>query len=121
MPQYGKPFLVAGDIISLFNDRPEVRAVMQFFSTGAGVKGWLAAGGALSPHKDTQLEWYGNDIERGVAKLVNEATSVRFDASDLMPGEVGSGSEWKGFTDYFSGAKDLDTVLKEIDASWPKK
>ena len=119
--QYGKPFLVAGDIISLFNDRPEVRAVMQFFSTGEGVKGWLAAGGALSPHKDTQLEWYGNDIERGVAKLVNEATSVRFDASDLMPGEVGSGSEWKGFTDYFSGAKDLDTVLKEIDASWPKK
>ena len=45
---------------------------------------------------------------------------MRFDASDLMPGAVGSGSEWKGFTDYFSGAADLDTVLKEIDASWPK-
>ncbi len=27
-----------------------------------------------------------------------------------MPGAVGSGSEWKGFTDYFSGAADLDTV-----------
>ena len=45
---------------------------------------------------------------------------MRFDASDLMPGEVGSGSEWKGFTDYFSGAKDLDTVLQTIDAAWPK-
>jgi alpha-glucoside transport system substrate-binding protein len=117
----GKPFLVAGDIMAAFKDRPEVRAVMQFFATGDGVKGWLAAGGALSPHNDSQLEWYGNDIERGIAKIVKAATAVRFDASDLMPGEVGSGSEWKGFTDYFSGAKDLDTVLKAIDASWPKK
>ncbi|MCX6030715.1 MAG: carbohydrate ABC transporter substrate-binding protein, partial [Chloroflexi bacterium] len=118
---FGKPFLVAGDIMAAFKDRPEVRAVMQYFSTGEGVKGWLAAGGALSPHNDSQLEWYGVDIERGIAKIVKGATAVRFDASDLMPGEVGSGSEWKGFTDYFSGAKDLDTVLKEIDASWPKK
>ncbi len=120
-PQYGKPYLVAGDIMAMFNDRPEVRAVMQFFSTGEGVKGWLAAAGALSPHKDAQLDWYGDPIERKIAEVVKGATSVRFDASDLMPGEVGSGSEWKGFTDYFSGAKDLDTVLKAIDASWPTK
>jgi alpha-glucoside transport system substrate-binding protein len=45
---------------------------------------------------------------------------VRFDASDAMPGAVGAGSFWKGMTDYYSGAADLDTVLKEIDASWPK-
>ncbi len=119
--QYGKPFLVAGDIMAAFADRPEVSAVMQLFSTGEGVKGWLASGGALSPHKDSQLEWYGSDTERGIAAIANEATAVRFDASDLMPGAVGSGSEWKGMTDYFSGTADLDTVLKEIDASWPAK
>ncbi|MER2598154.1 MAG: ABC transporter substrate-binding protein [Caldilineales bacterium] len=117
---YGSPFLVAGDIMAAFSDRPEVRAVMQLFSTGEGVKGWLAAGGALGPQKDVQLDWYGSDLERDIAGLVNNATSVRFDASDLMPGEVGSGSFWKGMTDYFSGAADLDTVLAEIDASWPK-
>jgi alpha-glucoside transport system substrate-binding protein len=117
---YGKPFLVAGDIMAAFDDRPEVRAVMQFFSTGAGIKGWLAAGGALGMQKDVQLDWYGSDLERDLAVLVNDATSVRFDGSDLMPGEVGSGSFWKGMTDYFSGAADLDTVLAEIDASWPR-
>ncbi|MCX7707637.1 MAG: ABC transporter substrate-binding protein [Anaerolineae bacterium] len=120
-PKYGKPYLVAGDIMAMFNDRPEVRAVMQFFSTGEGVKGWLAAAGALSPHNDSQLDWYGDPVERKIAEVVKQATSVRFDASDLMPGEVGAGSFWKGMTDYFSGAKDLDTVLKEIDASWPRK
>ncbi|MFZ2488218.1 MAG: carbohydrate ABC transporter substrate-binding protein, partial [Anaerolineae bacterium] len=118
--EYGSPFLVAGDIMAAFSDRPEVRAVMQFFSTGEGVKGWLAAGGALGPQKDVQLDWYGSELERDIAGLVNNATSVRFDGSDLMPGEVGSGSFWKGMTDYFSGAADLDTVLTEIDASWPK-
>jgi alpha-glucoside transport system substrate-binding protein len=74
----------------------------------------------LSPHEDTNLDWYGDDVERGIAELVRGATSVRFDGSDLMPGEVGAGSFWTGMTDYFSGAADMDTVLKEIDASWPE-
>ncbi len=34
-PPYGKPFLVAGDIMSMFNDRPEVRALMEYFTTAA--------------------------------------------------------------------------------------
>ena len=66
------------------------------------------------------MDWYGDDVERGIAALVSEATSLRFDGSDLMPGEVGSGSFWKGMTDYFSGTADMDTVLAEIDASWPQ-
>jgi alpha-glucoside transport system substrate-binding protein len=105
--QYGKPYLVAGDIYAMFNDRDEVRAVMEFFTRGESLKEWLAAGGALSPHKDVNLDWYGDEVERGVAQLVSEATSVRFDGSDLMPGEVGAGSFWKGMTDYFSGSVDM--------------
>jgi alpha-glucoside transport system substrate-binding protein len=63
---------------------------------------------------------YGVDLERGIAELAAEATSFRFDGSDLMPGEVGSGSFWSGMVNYVSGQSDLDTVLAEIDASWPK-
>jgi len=118
--EYGKPYLVAGDIMAMFNDRDEVRAVMEFFTKGEAVKEWLAAGGALSPHEDAQLDWYGDPIERGIAELVNEATSVRFDGSDLMPGEVGAGAFWTGMTDFFSGTADMDTVLAEIDAAWPE-
>ncbi len=116
---YGSPFLVAGDIYAMFSDRPEVRAVMDFFSRGDSLKTWLASGGALSPHNDAQLEWYGSDVERGIAELVAGATSLRFDGSDIMPGAVGAGSFWKGMTDWVSGTVDLDTALAEIDASWP--
>jgi alpha-glucoside transport system substrate-binding protein len=119
-PAYGKPVLVAGDVWSMFNDRPEVRALMAWFTTGEHLKSWLQSGGTISPHKDSNLDWYGNDIERGVAKIIQDATSVRFDGSDLMPGEVGAGSFWKEMTAYISGSIDLDTALEDIDASWPR-
>jgi len=117
---YGKPVLGAGDIYAMFNDRPEVRAVMQYFSTGESVKGWIEAGGAISPHKDSNLDWYGDPVTRKVAEVLQNATAFRFDGSDLMPGAVGAGSFWKSMTDYVSGAIDEDTALKQIDESWPK-
>ena len=120
-PAFGKPALVGGDIWSMFNDRPEVQAVMAWFTRGEHLKTWLASGGTISPHKDALLEWYGSDSDRGVAKILAEATSVRFDGSDLMPGEVGAGSFWKEMTSWVSGSEDLDTALANIDASWPAK
>ncbi|NTW01457.1 MAG: carbohydrate ABC transporter substrate-binding protein, partial [Oscillochloris sp.] len=119
--QYGKPVLVAGDIYAMFNDRPEARAVLSFFSSGTSVEGWVKSGGAISPHNDSNLDWYTNQVDRGVAEIIRNADSVRFDGSDLMPGAVGSGSFWKGMTDYVAGTVDLDEALKEIDAAWPAK
>lgn len=117
---YGKPVLVAGDIWAATADRPEVLAVMEYFTYGEHLKVWMEQGGAIAPHKDADLAWYGNDIERGVAAIIQNATSVRFDGSDLMPGQVGAGSFWKEMTNYVAGATDLDTALTNIDASWPK-
>ncbi len=117
---YGKPFLVAGDIMTMFNDRPEVRALMEYFTTPESASGWLQNGGALAAHQTATPDMYGVDMERGIAELVVQATAFRFDASDLMPAEVGSGSFWTGMTDYVSGLSDLDTALAEIDASWPR-
>ena len=116
----GRPALVAGDMMVMFTDRPEVRALMEFFSKAEGVEGWVRAGGTLSPHKDADLDWYTTYTDRKVAELLLNATSVRFDASDLMPAEVGAGSFWKAMTDWISGSADLETALAEIDASWPQ-
>jgi alpha-glucoside transport system substrate-binding protein len=120
-PSLGKPVLVAGDICAMFNDRPEVRMVMQYFATGESLKGWVEAGGAISPHKDSQLSWYTNDVDRKVAEVIQNATSVRFDGSDLMPGAVGAGSFWREMTDYVFGVKSLDEAVTAIDASWPQE
>jgi alpha-glucoside transport system substrate-binding protein len=118
--QFGRPFLVAGDIMTMFVDRPEVRALMEYFTLPESASGWLQNGGALAAHQTATPEMYGVDLERGIAELVAASTSFRFDASDLMPKEVGSGTFWSGMVDYISGTADLDTVLAEIDASWPQ-
>jgi alpha-glucoside transport system substrate-binding protein len=117
--EHGNPYLVAGDLNTMFNDRPEVRAVMEFMTTPDSAIAWLQNGGALLTHKTATPDLYAQDVEKGYAELVAQADSFRFDGSDLMPGEVGAGSFWTGMTDYVSGAADLDTVLPEIDASWP--
>jgi len=118
--QYGEPFLIAGDIYAMFNDRPEVRAVLEYFTRAESLKTWMQAGGAISPHNDQCLSWYGDPMEKKIAGYIRDATTVRFDGSDLMPGAVGAGSFWKEMTAFVSGQIDQATALKEIDASWPK-
>ena len=51
--------------------------------------------------------------------MATDATTFLFDGSDQMPGEVGAGTFWKDMTAWISGQEDLDTALKNIDASWP--
>ena len=119
-PAYGKPFLVAGDLIAMFNDRPEVRALMEYFTTPQSVSGWLEGGGAIAAQQTATRDLYGSDLDWGVSQLVAGATSFRFDGSDLMPGEVGAGSFWEQMTSYVAGSIDLDTAVKEIDATWPE-
>lgn len=119
-PQYGKPVLGAGDIYAAFNDRPEVRAVIQYFSTGESLKVWVESGGAILTHNDADLNWYTDPVTRGVAETIRNATVFRFDGSDMMPGAVGAGTFWKYMTDYVSGTITRQEALDAIDASWPK-
>ncbi|MGN7357987.1 ABC transporter substrate-binding protein [Paenibacillus sp. SAF-054] len=116
--KYGKPVLVAGDIYAMFNDRPEVRAVMEFFTTGESIKKWVQSGGVIAPMNDASLDWYNSESDKRMAKLVQDATTLRFDGSDLMPGKVGAGSFWKGMTDYVSGTAKLDDALQQIQKGW---
>jgi alpha-glucoside transport system substrate-binding protein len=117
--QYGKPFLIAGDLMAMFNDRPEVRALMEYMTTPQAVSGWLEGGGAIAAQQTATEDMYGSPVDWGVAQLVAAANAFRFDGSDLMPGEVGSGSFWEQITSYVAGSVDLDTAMQAIDASWP--
>lgn len=116
-PAYGSPVLISGDIFAAFNDRPEARRVMKFFATVESTKEWVKAGGFISPHKDIDLGWYPNYNDSKIGEILLNATTVRFDASDLMPGTVGTGTFWSGMIDYIEGV-DLETVMIEIDNSW---
>jgi alpha-glucoside transport system substrate-binding protein len=57
-----------------------------------------------------------SDVQEEGEILLN-ATTFRFDASDLMPGGVGAGTFWTGMVDY-TGGKPAEEVASEIQKSW---
>lgn len=118
-PEYGIPVLGGGDQFVVFNDRPEVREFMEYLATWESGKLWAQAGGALFPYLDQDLDAYPNAIERSLAEALVNAKVFRFDASDLMPAQVGAGTFWTGIVDWVGG-KSLDAVLSDIQRSWPK-
>ncbi|WP_420628913.1 ABC transporter substrate-binding protein [Candidatus Leptofilum sp.] len=116
---YGRPVLGGGDVFAAFADRPEVLAVMEYLATADAAKGWVEAGGFISPNRSVPADWYGSYVDQGQAEILQGATTLRFDASDLMPAEVGAGTFWSGMVDWVSGT-DTETVLQQIEDSWPE-
>ncbi|WP_080813783.1 ABC transporter substrate-binding protein [Halomicronema hongdechloris] len=118
-PEFGTPVLVAGDIFAMFNDTPAARALMEYLATPTPHEVWASLGGFISPHSQVGLEVYPDEVTRQQAEILAEAEIVRFDASDMMPGTVGTGTFWSGIVDYVGG-EDVDSVLANIEASWPQ-
>ncbi len=117
---YGLPVLVAGDVFSMFNDTPEARQFMEYLTTPEPHEIWAGLGGFISPHQNVGLEVYPDVVTQAQAEILANADLVRFDGSDMMPGAVGTGSFWTGVVNYVGGTN-LDTVLSDIDASWPEE
>jgi len=77
-------------------------------------------GGWASANSGVPLDAYTDPIQLLSAKLMTDKTATfRFDASDMMPGAVGSGEEWKQLTAWFAADKPTADVLSAIDAAWP--
>lgn len=116
----GTPILGSGNFAALFNsDNENAVKVMEYLISDKFGTPRYEAGGVLSPHTTFDVDKYPDETTREIARQVNEADVYRFDGSDLMPAEVGTGAFWTGMVDWVSGQKDLKTVLPEIDESWP--
>jgi alpha-glucoside transport system substrate-binding protein len=111
----------SADAIMVLADRPEVRAFAQFLATPEGLKNWIIGKGVLSPNVNTPVEWYANNYKLKVAnEIASGATAIGFDASDLMPPEVGAGAFWTEISAWASAnGADTDATLAAIDAAWP--
>lgn len=118
-----KPVLGGGEFVAAFADRPEVKAFQTYLSSVE----WAderaktcGSGGCVTANKNADPSLLENPVDKLSAEmLTDEAATFRFDASDLMPGAVGSGTFWKGMTDWIIGQDDK-TTLDYIENSWPK-
>ncbi len=115
----GQPILGGGDLAASFNgDDEDVKKVMEFLTSDKFGGEWAAAGGWLSPHSTFDASQYPDETTRDIAKVAADADVFRFDGSDLMPKEVGSGTFWTGMVQWVSGKSSKET-LDAIEASWP--
>ena len=96
---------------------PAYLLLMSLFTLPIAHEVFGAQSGFLTPHKGVNLETYLNDALRGQAEILVNATTFRFDGSDLMPGAVGAGSFWTGMVDY-TGGKSAQDVADAIQSSW---
>jgi alpha-glucoside transport system substrate-binding protein len=119
-PEFGSPVLGAGDMFMMFNDRDEVRAVIEYLTTAEAAEAWIATGSFVSPNLAVPDEWYTAYPASGLAEILRGASVLRFDGSDLMPAEVGQRSFWDGMVDWVAAdGANTEEVFAEIEASWP--
>lgn len=126
--EYGRPVLGGGDMMVMFDDRPEVRALLEFLATPEGAQGWIEAhnadegnvGGFLAANRSVDPALYETFPQNVLADIISEATALRFDASDTMPAEVGAGTFWTGMVDWVADdGNDVEGILHGIEESWP--
>jgi len=117
--EFGTPVLGAADMFVMFEDRPEVRALLEWLATPQAAEGWIERGGFLSPLTTVPADWYTYPND-GLSVMVQNATTVGFDASDLMPATVGAGSFWSGMIDWVAAeGENTEEVFQTIEDSWP--
>jgi alpha-glucoside transport system substrate-binding protein len=116
-----RPVLGSGDLMVAFEDRPEVRAVIEYLATADAAKGWIEAGGFISPNASVPSDWYADPVSATQAEILADATVLRFDASDSMPAEVGQGTFWSGMVEWVSAnGEGTEEVFSRIGESWPE-
>jgi alpha-glucoside transport system substrate-binding protein len=118
---FGRVTLTGGISAAAFSDRPEVKKVLEFIASPAYANTRAPVQGFLSPNLDTDKAKYPDDITRQFADILAKADPPRFDASDQMPGEVGSGSFWKAAVAITTGNQSIDQALETVENSWPSK
>lgn len=115
----GKPVLGAGTLFAITNPSDGAQELIEFLRDPAAHEVWMGYGGFLTPHKDVDPAKFQDDTSRALNEVLLNATTFRFDGSDLMPGAVGAGSFWTGMVDY-AGGKDAAEVAAGIQSSWPE-
>jgi alpha-glucoside transport system substrate-binding protein len=117
--------LYAGELTVVGSNRPEVVDFLnRFIAEDVQCEmGGVQASSRISPNVNVGPDCYANEILADASVILTDALtsgSGRFDASDLMPAEVGSGSFWTGMIEYMRGGPDnVEAVLDEIENSWP--
>ena len=81
-----KGVTIGGDVIAALTTNPGVKEFMEYMASAEAGSVWAATGAIISPIKGVDASVYPNDQTKREAEQVANASAVRFDGSDLLPG-----------------------------------
>ena len=113
----GNPVLGAGTLWTMAKDSPATRAFFQYMTEASAHEAWMSQGTFLTAHIGADLNAYATPALRKQGEILSNATTFRFDASDLMPGAIGAGAFWSEMTAFANG-QDAKTTGDNIQAAW---
>jgi len=116
-PELGNPVLGAGTLVAITKDTPAARAFVEWLETPIAHEVWMAKTGFLTPFKKASPAAYSDEPSKKMGEILTNATTFRFDGSDLMPGKIGAGAFWTGMIDYVGG-KSAEDVATGIQKAW---
>ena len=120
--EFGNPVLGGGEFVAAFSDAIEVQAFQTYLSSDQWANEKAKAtpnGGWVSANTGLDIANLVSPVDKLSGEILQNPDAVfRFDGSDMMPGEVGSGSFWKEMTNWITGESTQD-ALDKIESSWP--
>jgi len=115
----GQAVTGGGEIVAAFSNDEDTVKVQEYLSSPEWANSRVSLGGVISANNGLDPANASSPVLQDAIKiLTDENTTFRFDASDLMPGVVGSGSFFTGIVDWING-KSTEEVLGTIEQSWP--
>jgi alpha-glucoside transport system substrate-binding protein len=124
MPPYasqdlGRPVLGSGTLVTITKDSPAAQAFMQFLQTPIAHELWMAQPNSsfLTAYSEANSAVYSSDALRAQGDILLNATTFRFDGSDMMPGAIGAGAFWTGMVDFVNG-ESAQAAADQIQAAW---
>lgn len=114
-PAESSPMIIGADGLVQFNDDQRVDELMAYLVSPDGGREWAKRGGYLSARTSVDPDTYYTDTDRQFAEVLLDGRELRFDGSDLMPPEIGSGLLWREITAWVAGTSSLDSFVATID------
>ena len=113
---HGDTLMGGGDVIMMFNDRPEVRAMMNWLASPESATIWATAaeGAILSPNTGVPLESY-DACKAKEAQQIGATDVFVFDGSDLAPGAVGGDAMFVALQDYLADPDSMMDILEALE------
>jgi alpha-glucoside transport system substrate-binding protein len=100
------------DNISMYNDTPAARKLMQYLATAPAQQIWANDGGTLGAIKSLT---YNDPVYKRAAEVAGSAKNLLVTAGDFMPSDM-QAAFWKSLLDVTNNPGSLDSVLVHLDA-----